>query len=53
MPVAPDKDRVVATVSKEEKEALEQLAQADKRSLSNYIAKVLQEHIREALKNEK
>lgn len=47
MAVAADKDRIVITITKEDKEMLEQLAQVDSRSLSNYAAKVLQEHIRE------
>ncbi|REK68029.1 MAG: DNA-binding protein [Cohnella sp.] len=51
MPVSEKNERIVITVTKELKKELEQFAKQDDRSLSNYVHKVLREHV-EKLKGE-
>jgi hypothetical protein len=44
MAISKDNERIIVTVSKEIKSLLQELAQQDKRSLSNYCALVLEQH---------
>lgn len=46
MGIKDDKARVVTILDKNVKNKLEELARIDKRSLSNYICKLLEEHVR-------
>lgn len=45
MSVGTDKVRVLVTLTKEDKEKLENLAKNDNRNLSNYINTVLKKHM--------
>lgn len=45
MAVSKDNDRIVIMVTKEVKAQLEQLADKDNRSLSNYASTILQRHV--------
>lgn len=45
MPVSKDNGRIVITVTKEVKAELEALADKDNRSVSNYVATILQKHV--------
>jgi predicted DNA-binding protein len=47
MSISKDNDRLTIIISKESKKELEQIAKEDKRSTSNYVANLLEEHINE------
>ncbi len=47
MPLSKDKALIAVTVPKEFKAELEQMARQEKRSLSNYISIVLEEHMKQ------
>ena len=46
MSIPKDKTTITAIVDKEDKKALQELADNDRRSLSNYVALVLEEHLK-------
>lgn len=45
MAVSTNNDRIVITVTKDLKKSLEELAERDNRSLSNYASVVLKRHV--------
>ena len=47
MPMSKDKALIAVTVPKEFKAQLEQMAKQEKRSLSNYISIILEEHVKQ------
>ncbi len=47
MPMSKDKALIAVTVPKEFKVQLEQMAKQEKRSLSNYISIVLEDHVKQ------
>jgi hypothetical protein len=52
MAIGKDKDKVVSVVSKTTKQKLEELAEKDNRSLSNYCSIILENYVA-GLKDEK
>lgn len=52
MAIPEGKDRIIITVSKELKETLQNLAEKDRRNLSNYCAILLEKTVENIVKNE-
>lgn len=47
MAIGEDKTRIILTLKKDVKEALDKLAQEDNRSTSNYLQNLIDKHLKE------
>lgn len=49
MSISKDNDRLTIIINKETKKRLAQIAQQDNRSTSNYLATIIEEHVKDKL----